>query len=237
MDRWVPKSSRPPQQREQRETLEVVVKGDTLGGLEALIAAVAGIDELPVTIKVIHSGVGPVSKTDLSMALTGSRIVLAFNVDVLPRVDAFTKDHGIEIRLHDVIYDLLEDLRKIARSRIKTPAEETVTGKARVIALFKSSHRGIIVGCEVLEGTFETGRNFRVLSAMGEVYSGRIESLQVDRQPVKRGVPGQQVGVKISDYKKVKIGDLLECFEPPRRRESSAWQPSGAILDLRRHRG
>ena len=111
-----------------------------------------------------------------------------------------------------------------------------VTGKAKVIALFKTSHKGVIVGCEVLEGSLETGHGFRVVSAMGEIYAGRIESLQIERQPVKKAGPRQQVGVKISDFNKVKIGDRIECFEAGRRSNAAAWRPGGAILDLRKQR-
>jgi translation initiation factor IF-2 len=215
---------------EARKKLEVVLKCDTFGSVEAVSAAILKIDVPGVQLRIIHSGVGDVSKSDLLMALTGSKLVLGFNVAVMAKGDQWVKEHGGEVRLYNVIFRLLDDLKQIARSFVTVQAQERVTARATVIALFKGSHRGSIVGCEVQEGVLSVGKPFRIISAMGPVYSGRIESLQIDRRPTREAKAGQQVGVKIDDFDKARIGDLLECFETVREARGTAWKAGGSIL-------
>ena len=210
--------------------LEIVLKSDSFGTVEAVNAMVSAIKVPDADIKVIYSGVGPISKSDLLMAMTGSKLVVGFNVTVMPKLDQWVKEHGAEIRLYNVIYSLAEDLKRIGKSFTQPEPEERITGRAKVIALFKSSHRGIILGCEVVEGSLTAGKDFRVISAMGPVYAGRIESLHVEQDRVKEAKVGQQVGVKISEFSQAKVGDLLECFEAPVARKSNAWRPSGKIF-------
>ncbi|MHC1745148.1 MAG: hypothetical protein AB9873_19255 [Syntrophobacteraceae bacterium] len=220
-------------QEEARKKFDVVLKCDTTGSVEALTAAIMAIHVPGAQIRIIHSGVGDVSKSDLLMALTGSKLVLGFNVEVMSKGDQWVKEHGGEVRLYDVIFRLVEDVTQIARTFVAVPAEERVTARATVIALFKSSHRGSIVGCEVQEGILAVGRQFRIISAMGPVYAGRIGSLQIERKQVREAKVGQQVGIKIDDFNKAKIGDLVECYETPRESHVSSWKPGGSILRIR----
>ena len=166
--------------------LEIVLKCDSAGSEEAVRGSVSAIGKPGPDLKVIHSGVGSISKSDLLMALTGSRLVVGFNVDTMPKIVEMAQGQGIEIRLYDVIYRLTEDMRNIAETLIPMEEkEERILGKAKVVALFKSSRRGIILGCEILEGAFALEKNFRVISAMGPVYAGKVESLHVEEDAVK----------------------------------------------------
>lgn len=216
-------------QVEERKKFDLVLKADTTGSVEALSAAISKIHVPGVHIRVIHAGVGDVSKSDLLMALTGSKLVVGFNVDVMARGEQWLKEHGGEIRLYNVIFRLVEDLRGIAQSLVTVQAEERVTARASVIALFKSSHRGSIIGCEIQEGILAVGKHFRIISAMGPVYSGRIESMQIDRKPVREAKAGQQVGIKIEEFNQARIGDLVECFEPAREARATPWKAGGSI--------
>ena len=120
----------------------------------------------------------------------------------------------------------------IAESLLPRQVEEKILGSAKVVALFKGSRKGIILGCQVEEGRLQTGDRFRVIAAMGPVYSGVIESLHIERNAVSKASAGQQVGLKIRDSKAVKIGDSVESFliiPPPRHGQ---WVPSGKILQL-----
>lgn len=213
------------------ETLEIVLKCDSFGTVEAITAILTGMKIPGVEIKVIHSGVGDITKNDILMALTGSRLVTGFDVGVAPRLEQWAKEHGVEVRLYGVVYTLSEDLKALARSLTEPEPEEQTLGRARVIALFKSSHGSVIVGCEVLEGVLAQGRNFRIINAMGPAYTARIESLQVEKQAVKEARAGQQAGIKVTGFGDVRLGDLIECFEPPSGgRRSAAWRPRGAVL-------
>jgi len=222
-----------PALQENVKTLEVVLKCDSFGSVEAVTAVFAKLPKVPVTVKVIHAGVGEVTKSDLVMALTGSRLVLGFNVGVMPRLDLWAKEHGVEVRLYSVIYRLLEDIRHIAQSWVvKGEPEETIIGKAEVIALFKSSRGGIIIGCDVKEGMLVVGRSFRVISAMGPIYAGRIESLHIGRDAVKEAKKGRQVGIKIIGFDAAKVGDIVECFEKGQAESIQSWKSSGTIIHL-----
>ena len=120
-------------------------------------------------MKLAHS----ITKSDLLLALTASKLVLGFNVEVAPKIESLCREQGIEIRLYDVIYNLTKDVQSIANGLVAPDEEdeEKITGKAKVIALFKSSRKGIILGCEVLDGTLVMGKRFRIVSAMGPVYT------------------------------------------------------------------
>ena len=214
----------------QEKKLEIVLKSDSAGSQEAVISSIATKQEPGVVIQVIHAGLGPVSKSDLLMARTGSRIVVGFNVGISPMVKQLSQEQQIEVRLYDVIYKLTNDLHKIAHSLIPRRVEEKITGKAKVIALFKSSRKGIILGCEVLEGTLALGKDFRVISAMGTVYAGKVQSLHIEKDSVKQAKTGQQVGLKIPDFKQAKLGDLVECYEIVPPKVGPPWQPRGGVF-------
>ena len=215
----------------RKKSLEIVLKCDSVGSLEAVISSLKSLENPEVVILPIHTGIGAISKSDLLMALTGSRLVVGFNVSLLPKIEPLSKEKGVEVRLYDVIYKLTQDLSKVARSMIP-PEEgnEAITGKARVIALFKSSRKGIILGCEVLEGTFLKGKQFRIISAMGPVYSGKIESLHIEKDVVKEAKVGQKVGLKVSDFNRVKKGDYVETYEKIKATASAGWHPKGRVL-------
>jgi len=212
------------------DKLEIVLKCDVAGTAEAISASLSEIRAAGVQIDLIQTGVGNVSKSDVLMARTGSKLVVGFNVDVMPNLKREIKEFGVEVRLYDTIYKLTEDIRKIAQSFNLTTPEEKVTGKARVIATFKSSAKGMIIGCEVLEGVIELGKDFRVITAMGPAYFGKITSLQREKQNVKSGKPGQQVGIKLVGWNKARVDDLVECFERLQPKGGGPWKPSSGII-------
>ena len=201
-----------------------------MGSEEAVISSLEREKIPEVELRVIHLGVGSITKSDLLMALTGSKIVVGFNVDVLPKIKELCREENVEVRLYDVIYQLTQNLKEIAQSLIPREAEEKITGKGKVIALFKSSRKAIILGCEVMEGKIALGNNFRIISAMGTSYTGKIESLHIEKDAVQMARAGQQVGLKISDFKKAKVGDQVECFQFTRPERHKSWQPTGKVL-------
>jgi translation initiation factor IF-2 len=191
--------------------LEIVLKCASAGSLQAIVEAVNKIDT-GLEIAVIFSGVGSINKNDLSMAATGSGLIVGYEVEVSPRLEQRLISARIEVRVYRVIYRLLDDLRKITESLVIEEPAEVVSGRARVIALFKSCRHGVILGCEVAEGRLALGDEFRVVTAMGEAYRGRIKSLHREDVAVPFATVGQQVGLQIRDFKKVAVGDLVEAF-------------------------
>jgi translation initiation factor IF-2 len=215
----------------KKKKLELVLKCDSAGSEEAVVASLSALQIPDIELGVIHSDVGSITKSDLLLALTASKLILGFNVGVAPKIEPLCREQGIEVRLYDVIYSLTKDLQSIADGLVTSEEEEEkITGKAKVIALFKSSRKGIILGCEVLEGTLVVGKRFRIVSAMGPIYTGQIESLHIEKDRVKEAKPHQQVGLKVTGLKKGNIGDLVECFEMMKTSSSKFWQPRGGVF-------
>jgi translation initiation factor IF-2 len=219
-----------PPDRVGRNKLEIVLKCDVAGTAEAISASLSEIKVSGVQIDLIQTGIGNVSKSDVLMARTGSKLVIGFNVDVMPKLKQEIKEFGVEVRLYDTIYKLTADIRKIAECFNIAGLEEKIIGKARVIATFKPSVKGMIIGCEVLEGTIELGRDFRVITAMGPAYFGKITSLQIEKQNVRSGKPGQQVGIKLVGWNKARVDDLVECFESRQPKGGGPWKPRSGII-------
>ncbi len=214
----------------KKKRLEIVLKCDVAGSVEVLTDSIAALKVPDVDIHIIHTGTGPICKSDILMAQTGNRLIFGFNVEVTPKLNQLISDNCIEVRTYKVIYELLGDLKKIANNLIAAEPEEKITGRAKVVATFKSSRKGMIIGCEVLDGLLETGKRFRVITAMGPTYKGRIDSLKIENRTIKTGKPGQKVGLKIANWKDASIGDLVECYDPPRWEKSRTWQPACRIF-------
>lgn len=209
--------------------LELVLKADTAGTLEAVASALAAARFQGVDVRIVDRGIGDVAKSDLLMATTSSRLVLGFQVGTRPKVEELAREHGVEVRLYDVIYHMVRDLEATAPKLLPQLPTEEVFGSARVIAIFKSSRKGIILGCQVLDGRLVRGKRFRVISAAGVLYEGVLESLHIEQNAVEEAKAGQQVGVKIEGFKTAKVGDLVECYEPPRAGRTQVWSPQPGV--------
>jgi translation initiation factor IF-2 len=207
--------------------LEIVLKCDSAGCLEAISSAILEAASPKVPTSIIHAGVGTISKTDIFLAETGSFLILGFNVGTGPNIDKLSAEHGVEIRLYDVIYRLVDDVRQTALSLLPAEEAEEILGRAKVVALFKSSRKGIILGCEIVEGRLAVADRFRVIAAMGPVYTGTIGSLHIGHDAVRDAKLGQKVGLKIQHFKKAAIGDLVESFLPKRGESTQPWTPRG----------
>ncbi len=214
----------------KKSRLELVLKCDSSGSIEAAADAILNRGSYGIDINIIYSGVGNINHSDILMAKTGSKLIAGFQVSVLPGIEKELDEHGVEVRLYDVIYTLTSDIGSIAQSITSPLPEEEITGTAKVIDLFKSVRRGIIIGCEVLEGQLSVHKHFRIISEMGPVYSGTIESMHIESSSVQKASPGQQVGIKIRDFKKAKKGDIVECYRPLSQKAVPAWQPKGKII-------
>lgn len=216
----------------KRGPLELVLKADTVGTLEAALGLVRKLDPAGHKLSVIKTGVGPVSQSDLNMALTGGHLVMGLFVEAQHRVDLYAREHGVEVRLYNVIYRIGDDLEKILAvlhsAACEVPAER-ILGEGKVIVLFKSKRKGIILGIEVTRGALRLGERFRVIDVAGPVYEGVVESLHIEKDVVREAREGQQVGLQISDWKQAKVGDLVETFRPVRAQRLSGWSPRPGV--------
>jgi translation initiation factor IF-2 len=215
---------------EKSPTLLLVVKGDTGGSVEAVSTSLMTNTVPGVALEILYKGVGDICKNDVLTAAGGSRLIVGFNVGVLTGVNEFCQELDVEIRLYSVIYHLQKDILAIAESLLPREAEEQILGSATVIALFKSSRKGIILGCRVDQGRLQAGDRFRIIAAMGPIYSGIIESLHIERDAVTKATTAQQVGLKINDFKAIQVGDKVETYRVIPPAPNNKWTPSGEIL-------
>lgn len=212
-----------------RPRLEIVLKCESAGCVDAATEAIQSIESPDVDIVIIQSGVGIVSKSDVVMAETGSGLIIGFEVDVVPDLRKELRDHNVEIRLYDVIYRMIGDIAEIAKSLVPAAAQEQIVGTAKVIALFPGSRKGVIIGCEVLNGYLALRERFRIISAMGPVYTGTFDSIHIEKDAVQKATKGQKCGVKLKGFDKVKIGDLVESYRP-QALKISPWKPQGGVI-------
>lgn len=213
---------------EDARKLEIVLKCDSAGSVEAVATALSRIVVPGVKIAVVRSGVGTVNKSDILLAGTAGRLIVGFQVGMMPGLDKLLRDSGVEVRQYELIYRLVEDLQAVAVSMTPSPQEEQVIGTGSVIALFKSTRKGIIIGCEVWDGFLAVGQRFRIISAMGPVYTGTIESMHIEERAVQKAVRGQQIGIRIRDFSKAKTGDIIESFRVAPRKDR--WEPKGRVI-------
>ena len=215
--------------QKHKPRLELVLKCDSVGSMEAVTHALSELTSVGEEVTIIHHGVGAVTKSDVLFAETGSRLIGGFQEDVLPGLEKTLREHRVEVRLYDIIYRLTADIQAIGQSMTPPELQEQIIGSAKIIALFKSSRKGIIIGCEVTQGFLSLGQPFRIISVTGPVFSGTIESIHRGEQAVQKATPGQQVGIKIKDFNKARIGDLAESYRvmPQKVRR---WEPRGEII-------
>jgi translation initiation factor IF-2 len=212
------------------QKLEVVLKCDSVGSVEAVTTALSQIVVPGIEISFLRSGIGTVNKSDILLAGTAGRLIIGFQVGMMPGLEKLLRDSGVEVRLHELIYRLTEDIKAIAEDMTPSTAEEQIVGTGAVIALFKGTRKGIIVGCEVREGFLAVGQRYRIISPMGPVYTGRIESMHIEERPVQKATRGQQVGIRIRDFNKARIGDLVESFRAAPKK--ARWEPKGGVVRI-----
>lgn len=213
-----------------RPKIEVVLKCDSAGSIEAITKSLSERSLPGAEVMIMRSGIGPVTKSDVLLAETASRIIIGFQVKVVPGLERLIRDHHVEVRLYDVIYALMNDVEEIVNRMTPPTAEEEVLGSAKVIELFKGSRRGVILGCQITAGTFAVGQHFRIITAMGPVYSGIVESLHSGPNPIQKASAGQQVGLKIENFKQAKKGDIVESFRPAASRKARHPGQEGGIF-------
>lgn len=193
--------------------LNLVVKADTQGTLEALQSSLNKLSTDKVKVSIIRAGIGAISESDVMLASASEAIVIGFNVKPTSSAKEIAKKEGVDIRFYDVIYHLLEDIKKAMAGLLEPKFEEIIGGVAEVRATFKVPKVGIVAGCYVKEGVINRNHNIRVIRDGVVIYTGKIASLKRFKEDVKEVPAGYECGIKIENFNDVKEGDLLEAFE------------------------
>ncbi|MDQ7783214.1 MAG: translation initiation factor IF-2 [Desulfomonilaceae bacterium] len=199
---------------QERELLEynVIIKADVQGSVEALKEALLGIGAHEVKVKVIHSGVGAITESDVMLASASDAHIIGFNVRPAPKTVQLAEQEDVDVRLYTVIYEAIEDVRKAMAGLLAPIEKETVTGRAEVRQTFSVARVGMIAGCYVTSGKIERSNQVRLLRDDVEVYKGRIVSMKRFKDDVKEALEGYECGIVLENYRDIKIGDVIEAF-------------------------
>jgi translation initiation factor IF-2 len=193
--------------------LKIVLKADTQGTLEALDASLQKLSTDKVKVTIIRKGIGAITESDVMLASASEAIVIGFNVKPTSQAKETAKQEGVDIRFYDVIYHLLEDIKKAMEGLLEPVYEEVITGVAEVRATFKVPKVGIVAGCYVKEGLISRNNKVRVIRDGVVVFTGGIASLKRFKEDVKEVQAGYECGLRIENFNDVKVGDIIEAFE------------------------
>jgi translation initiation factor IF-2 len=195
------------------QELNLVIKADVAGSLEALIDEVAKLPQEQVTVNVIRDGVGGISESDVMLAAASEGVIIGFNVRPVGNATEVARNEGVEIRTYSVIYRVVEELRDAMEGLLEPEEVEETTGSAEVRAIFKASRVGTIAGSQVTEGTIRRGEQCRLVRDGTVVYTGRIASLRRFKDDVREVTAGLECGITLENYADVKEGDVIEAYE------------------------
>jgi len=193
--------------------LNLVVKADVSGSLEAVEDEIARLPQSEVSVNVIHRGVGGINESDVMLASASNGIILGFNVRPSADARAAAEREGVEMRTYAVIYRAIDDLKAAMEGMLEPEEVETTLGEAQVLQTFRASRVGLIAGCQVTEGRVTRGARARVVRDGTVVYTGEIASLRRFKDDVREVIDGQECGIVLKDFQDVKEGDVLEVFE------------------------
>lgn len=193
--------------------LNVVVKGDVDGSVEAITQELGGITHDEVRVKVIHSGVGPVSESDVLLASASAAIIIAFHVSIEPSARNMAEDSGVEVREYSIIYEIIEELRGALSGMLAPSLEERIIGTIEVRQMFSSSRSGAIAGSVVRDGKVTRSNKVRLRRDGEIVWEGQIASLRRFKDDVREVLEGFECGVSLEGRNDVIEGDLIEAVE------------------------
>jgi translation initiation factor IF-2 len=198
---------------QKKTVINVILRADVQGSLQALESQLKGLTHPEVDVKLLSSGLGTVTESDVNLAATSNGIVLAFRVGTNSEARDAAERMGVDIRPYNVIYELLDDLRQMMEGTLAPEMTEQLTGHIEVRALFKSSKFGTIAGCHVVDGAVQRDNRVRVLRGGKVVFEGAIAGLRREKDDVREVREGFDCGVTLRDFDTYELGDVLEGFK------------------------
>jgi len=197
---------------EGRKTLNLIIKADGQGSLEALRARMESLSTDDVEIRVIHGGVGAISPNDVNLASASNAVLIGFNIRPDETARRLAENEGVDLRFYQVIYEIEDDLKKAMRGMLSPVEREVVLGRAEVRQVFKVSRVGTIVGCYVTSGKITRNAKVRVVRDAAVVFDGEIESLRRFKDDVREVAEGFECGIQIARFQDLKEGDVIEAY-------------------------
>jgi len=197
----------------ERRILNVVLKTDVRGSLEALQASLMDIGNDEVSVNIVSAGVGGITETDVNLALTSGAVMFGFNVRADASSRRLAENEGVDLRYYSVIYDVIDDVTAALTGMLSPEMREDIVGVAEVRDVFRSPKFGDIAGCMVIEGTVYRSKRIRVLRQDVVIYEGELESLRRFKDDANEVKNGLECGIGVKNYKDVRPGDKIEVYE------------------------
>ena len=195
-----------------RKEFPLVVKADVQGSIEAIVGALEKLSTDEVAARVIFAGVGGITESDITLAEASNAAVIGFNVRAHKEAREAAEQAGIEIRYYDIIYNLVDDVKKAMSGLLAPTLRETMLGNAVILEIFRVSKVGNVAGCRVTDGTVERGANVRLIRDSVVVHQGKLSQLKRFKDDAREVVAGQECGMAFENYQDMKVGDTIECY-------------------------
>jgi translation initiation factor IF-2 len=195
-----------------RKEFPLVIKADVQGSLEAVIGSLEKLGTDEVAARVLHAGVGGISESDVTLAEASGVPIIAFNVRANKEAREAAERAGIEIRYYNIIYDLVDDVKKAMSGLLPPTLRETMLGNAQILEIFKVSKVGNIAGCRVTDGTVERGANVRLIRDNVVIHEGKLSQLKRFKDDARVVSAGMECGMAFEGYQDMRAGDVIECY-------------------------
>ncbi len=196
-----------------KKIFNVIIRADVQGSLEAIKVALKKIESKKVDLNLVNSGVGEISESDVQLAATSKATIIGFHTKIESHADSMVKQLGVQVKLHDIIYHAVDDVRVLMAAVLDKIAQEDYQGKAEVKATFKSSQHGIIAGCMVTDGTIHRNNQVRIKRNDKEIWKGSIAALRRVKDDVREVQKGFECGITFNGFNDVQVGDIVEAFQ------------------------
>jgi len=193
--------------------LKLIVKADVQGSIEALNDSLKDLAKEEVDVKIVHSGVGTINESDVSLAAVSDAIIIGFNVRPTPQIRKLVKDENVDMRFYDIIYDVINDIKAALDGMMPSTFQENIIGRAEVRETFVVPKIGTIAGCGITEGKVVRGKKVRLLRDGIIKCDTGLSSLRRFKDDVKEVEQGYECGIGLEKYNDIKVGDTIECYE------------------------
>jgi translation initiation factor IF-2 len=195
-----------------RKEFALVVKGDVQGSVEAIVSALEKAGNEEVAARVLHSGVGGITESDITLAGASGAVVLGFNVRAHKEAREAAERAGVEIRYYNIIYDLVDDVKAAMSGLLAPTLREERLGEAQILEIFNVSKVGKIAGCRVLDGVVQRGAHVRLIRDNVVIHEGRLSQLKRFKDDAREVTAGQECGMSFENYQDMRAGDVIECY-------------------------
>lgn len=193
--------------------LAVVIKSDVQGSLEAILGSISKLATDEVSVRILYSGVGGISESDITLARASGGVVIGFNVRANQQARELAHRDGVEIRYYSIIYDVIDDIKAILGGLLSPTLKENFLGNAEIRQVFNITKSGKIAGCYVTEGMVKRGAKVRLLRDNVVIHEGSLKTLKRLKDEVKEVKEGFECGMAFENYQDIREGDIIECFE------------------------